>query len=166
METIICKTCDKGEMVRKKIYRMNGPAVVIGYILLIPSILGMCIGLLLLFAAVGGTNEVAQENRNKSEKTLASANIPYPLIRKVVYAEKVEEVELSQLSPLQRETIKSVAIERDAGSVGSKLAGAAVSGVSVILIISSFVGGLLGWILVMKKMVLQCNNCRAVVQAS
>jgi len=37
---------------------------------------------------------------------------------------------------------------------------------AVVLGISSFVGGLLGWLLVMRKRVLQCNVCSAVVNAS
>src|SRR5208283_2326401 len=36
-----CKVCDRGELIRKKAFRMSGPAVVIGFILLVPSILGM-----------------------------------------------------------------------------------------------------------------------------
>lgn len=39
-------------------------------------------------------------------------------------------------------------------------------GFAVIIGISSFVGGLLGWLLVMKKRVLQCSVCGAVVNAS
>jgi hypothetical protein len=38
--------------------------------------------------------------------------------------------------------------------------------VSILGIVGSFVGGLLGWILIMKKTVLQCTNCQAVVNAS
>jgi hypothetical protein len=41
--SIPCKVCDRGSLDSKRIYRMNGPAVVIGYILLIPSIAGIVI---------------------------------------------------------------------------------------------------------------------------
>jgi hypothetical protein len=40
------------------------------------------------------------------------------------------------------------------------------SGFIIAIGIASFVGGLLGWLLVMRKRVLQCNVCGAVVNAS
>jgi hypothetical protein len=46
--------------------------------------------------------------------------------------------------------------------LGTAIAG----GVSVVFGIISLVGGLLGWLLIMKKKILQCTNCGAVVAAS
>ena len=37
---------------------------------------------------------------------------------------------------------------------------------SIGLIVGSFVGGIFGWLLVMKKRVLQCSICGAVINAS
>ncbi len=37
---------------------------------------------------------------------------------------------------------------------------------AIVLVIASFVGGLLGWLLVMKKRVLRCSVCSATVRAS
>jgi hypothetical protein len=60
-----CKVCDQGELIAKKVFRMSGPTVAIGYILLIPSILGMAGSLLLLFGVISyqasrSTNEPAE----------------------------------------------------------------------------------------------------------
>lgn len=41
-----------------------------------------------------------------------------------------------------------------------------VCGFAIVLGITSLVAGLLGWLLVMKKHVLQCSVCKAVVNAS
>jgi hypothetical protein len=41
-----------------------------------------------------------------------------------------------------------------------------ISGVGFIFGISCFVAGLLGWLLVMKKKILKCSLCGAVIQAS
>lgn len=49
---IACQTCERGVLVRKNIHRLSGPAVVIGYIFLIPSILGVAISLLCLAVVV------------------------------------------------------------------------------------------------------------------
>jgi hypothetical protein len=40
------------------------------------------------------------------------------------------------------------------------------SGFAIAIGIGSFVGGLLGWLLVMRKRVLKCNTCGAVINAS
>lgn len=47
-----CKVCDVGYLERRKIYRLSGPVVVIGYLLLIPSILGIVVSAILMFAAL------------------------------------------------------------------------------------------------------------------
>lgn len=47
----ICKVCERGALVKRKIYRMSGPVVVIGYILLIPSMLSMAFSVLMLLVA-------------------------------------------------------------------------------------------------------------------
>ena len=41
-----------------------------------------------------------------------------------------------------------------------------VGTVAIFFGVLSFVGGLLGWLLVMKKQVLQCTHCGAVIAAS
>jgi hypothetical protein len=54
---ITCKVCDRGSLQRKQAYRLGGPAVVIGYILLIPSVLAMtfwlAVGVLAIFVSTG-----------------------------------------------------------------------------------------------------------------
>ena len=63
------------------------------------------------------------------------------------------------------------AIHEERINYGAVAAGSAVGGgfaviLSIIGIVASFVGGLLGWLLIMKKKVLQCTSCQAVVNAS
>jgi len=60
----------------------------------------------------------------------------------------------------------SILVFFSAGTADSGVAGAAVAGTSVCFGISSFIGGLLGWLLVMRKKVLQCDSCGAVIAAS
>lgn len=105
-----CKVCDCGTLQSKKVFRMSGPVVAIGFILLIPSVLGMAVcGLASLgLLSVG----VAQSSRDVA-----------------------------------------------AGAVW-------LSTVSAFGFVAFFVGGLLGWLLVMRKRVLQCSVCGAVVNAS
>jgi hypothetical protein len=103
MDAVRCKTCDTGVLMLVRKYRMSGIVVAIGYILLIPSVLGVLSCAFALF-------------------TMPKMKAPG--------AESWAE------------------------------------GMMVMLGFFWFVGGLLGWLLVMKKSVLQCNNCTAVVAAS
>jgi hypothetical protein len=103
---VFCKICDRGCLVPKSKHRLSGPAVFIGYILLVPSVLGIILGVgVLALSFASGQN---------------GAN------------------SLSVFT----------------GVVGAGF------------ILSCIIGGLFGWLLVMKKQVLQCNKCSSVVNAS
>ena len=57
------------------------------------------------------------------------------------------------------------ALIRGSGALAVVLSGSGIMA-DVLIGIGCFVGGLLGWLLVMKRDVLQCDNCGAVVNAS
>jgi hypothetical protein len=108
-----CKICDRGTLMPKEMRRLSGPAVAIGYILLIPSILGMAAcAILLVVSLLAGVASAA----HGSPFATAFAGI---------------------------------------GTL-----------VFVYIGICCFVFGLLGWLLIMKKHVLQCVYCGAVVDAA
>lgn len=69
----ICKICDRGELRKKRLYRMSWPVVVIGGILVVPSVLGMGISAvaLLQLAFPGG----AQANGEAMARILASGAV-------------------------------------------------------------------------------------------
>ena len=108
-----CKICDRGTLMPRKIRRLSGPAVAIGYILLIPSILGMAACAILFIVSL-----------------------------------------LAAITSAAHESVFATAF------VGTWSL-AVVSGG-----IGCFVFGLVGWLLVMKKHVLQCVYCGAVVDAA
>ena len=45
----LCRTCGQGALITRKTFRMSGPVLVIGFILLVPSFLGMLFGILMFF---------------------------------------------------------------------------------------------------------------------
>jgi len=105
-----CKVCDKGTLQQKTVFRLGGIIATIGFILLIPSFLGMLFGGLMMLSTF-------------SAGYLATTADAAGVI----------------------------------GALGSS---------SLCVFISSFVGGLLGWLLILRKKILQCNNCGATVAAS
>jgi hypothetical protein len=164
-----CATCGQGFLQRKRVYRMSGPAVVIGFILLIPSILGICFGgLTMLFTVIGSAaapstiDTAIQEVKTR----LVSLEVPDDIVADVIAGKHVEENRLTPLTYPQRSAIHESELKISTAKAAPGLAACCGGGFSVMIMIGSFVGGLLGWLLVMRKTVLQCFRCGAVVPAS
>ena len=161
-----CQVCGQGELKKKKKYRMSGPVVFIGYIFLIPSIFGMLFGVLMIFATGGAASETSESIRLEVRQQLTAANIPEEIIQKVISRNSITEDERYLLSDDQRRTVSDVQMSYSASQVGAGAGTVIAGGFSIFVIVSSFVGGLLGWLLIMKKRVLQCVRCNAVIAAS
>ena len=158
-------------MMRKRVYRMSGPAVVIGYILLIPSILGMLFGgLTFLMATIGGAaatdNKVPSADLASIRSNLSTQNVPDDIIADICAEKHVSEIRLATLDSTQRLAVRTAELRISTAKGAPALAACCGGGFSVMIMIGSFVGGLLGWLLVMRKTVLQCFRCGAVVAAS
>jgi len=204
---LTCKVCDSGTLTSKSVFRMSGPAVAIGFILLIPSIAGMIFsGLILVgaFSYQGNGSRVTMPVQNASFQSAFDANFRQSCAKSFMQrsaaagisaslplAERYCECALSTFKQTSSETIAAhacfdrandgtldtlgpgvddfysgnTASEGHAGE-GDSLFRVIGSVSAVALGVASFVGGLLGWLLVMRKRVLQCDTCGAVVSAS
>lgn len=204
-----CKVCDRGALIPKKMYRMSGPVVAIGYILLVPSVLGMLVSALVLLGVLsyqGGdgsfTNQISSAAPNNYENSFRANCIANAKKAAQEAATPLSEAQLRQycecslwgiergesteeatkicseglrfgvLSPLNANTDRiysdleaqgNAEQTNDTGMTWFHIIG---GGLAIFWLIGSFVGGLLGWLLVMKKQVLQCNACGATVSAS
>src|SRR5215831_6396487 len=151
----LCRTCGQGALVRRKTFRMSGPVVVIGFILLIPSVLGMLVGILTLVGVGMNIPYMTPETR----ASLEAQQVPEPVIAQV-----------AALTPQQRTAVRNAQSLVSGPWPGKAKArpGAFVvaGGLCLFVIVMSFVGGLFGWLLIMRKRVLQCTRCGAVVPAS
>ncbi len=201
---LTCKVCDRGTLSSKTVFRMSGPAVAIGFILLIPSILGMlsCAVMLLVFnTSIGATLGVngsghtyqsafdANFRRSCAQSTrLRSQDAGrFPSQQQIeeycecalsAYKESGTVAETAELCTqrVNDGTLDTPSREVDAfySDTASRTTDAraalpiAFFGNSFLIAfgIAFFVSGLLGWLLVMKKRVLQCDVCGAVVNAS
>lgn len=213
---LTCKICDRGALSSKSIFRMSGPAVVIGSILLIPSILGIiCSALMFIgvnvfaFAYDGNeTGSVASQsgrsyqsefdvsfrrscatNFKRSYYQASGLSAPQPLVEQycectLSNVKETGSVEVAAQTCIQR--VKDGNLDTPSENVDALYSGGVShekrlrtglnplraafsvfgSSLAIGLGITSFVGGLLGWLLVMRKRVLQCNICGAVVNAS
>lgn len=178
-----CQVCQRGILVQKKIFRMSGPVVAIGFILLIPSILGILFSALLFFGVVAAGGTAASAARRAAIASMRRNGVPGPIVSAVAAGENSRAerlmdawpesfemngrvIETSGLPEYQRSWVHAAERQLGAGTIASGLGTLIGGGFAIVLGVASFVGGLLGWLLVMRKRVLQCSLCRAVVNAS
>jgi len=161
-----CKVCDQGKLIKKKKYRMSAPVVLIGYIFLVPSILGILFGIMMFFTTTNSSSNSSTATENAITEMMQKQNIPNDIIDKVLADQELSDKDKSILTPEQLRTITAIRITSNASSVGSTVGTVIAGGFSLFTIVFSFIGGLVGWLLTMKKKVLQCTNCGAVIGAS
>lgn len=161
-----CPICQRSRLVLDSRYRMSGPVVAIGWLLLIPSMLGIVLGaffLLTTFWAVNNTTSIA---KGVTTNRLQAAEIPDQIIERFTAGEGISSEEMNSLTEAQRLALEDAKTERAGTSLGAGLGAAVLGGFSVWIMIIAFVGGLLGWLLVMRKRVLACGFCSAIWPAS
>ncbi len=165
----ICKTCDQGTLEQKKIFRMSGPVVFIGFIFLIPSVLGMIASALMFFGVMSSSVSDVTRARNEAVTEMRANDVPESIVTAVVAGQDEQIDRLMRAQDLDQARRSWVRDAQEKIRTGNVTSGAGVlfgGGFALALGIASFVGGLLGWLLVMRKRVLQCSVCRAVVSAS
>ena len=145
---------------------MSGPVVVIGFIMLVPSILGMLFGLLMLIGTGAAGTQVSASTENETRAGLVAQGVPETIVNEIISGKTVSNAELAKLPQRQQSAVQTAQISHTAGQVGTGAATAILGGFSIFVLIMSFVGGLLGWLLVMRKTVPKCSRCGAVVPAS
>lgn len=177
---IQCKVCERGTLQSTRVHRMSNPVVAIGYILLIPSVLGIVLSLTFIVMSCGAAGVAASgagvNDRHLSPVTiqrLESQKIPTDMVKDIEEGHFIAPSAMSALTDQQKLAVQSAqseVISRDAARAGATGAAGCLGGcgslLGIIGAMFSFIGGLLGWILVMKKTVLKCGSCGAVVAAS
>ncbi|MBM4070534.1 MAG: hypothetical protein FJ271_16495 [Planctomycetes bacterium] len=161
-----CRTCNNGTLINRKVYRMSAGVVVIGYIFLIPSLIGVLVAAGLFFATGSATKDTAKKLKDEVAAELANAEVPQGIITKITDLKEVASADLSPLTEKQKDAVRSGQAKMAGGTIGVGIGAGLAGGTSLCVGFLSLVGALLGWLLVMKKRVLKCNQCGAVVPAS
>ena len=119
-----CKVCGRGRLVRRKVYRMSGAVVSIGYILLIPSIMGIVLNALMFILPALGL-AVTPEFTSADRQMLVDADIPERIVEEFAdghWAVSIED--LSEMNTRQRHAVGVVQ-----GSRGDKASASCCVGV-------------------------------------
>lgn len=154
-----CNTCASGELVPRRKYRSSVVVVLIGYLLLVPSLAGLVFGTMGLLEPRSTPESRASADWNAIQHLLQGWEVPARVIDAVHSLEDCAPEELAALSEEQRET---VAAARRSWSVRRKGAGGSCLGDPwLLLVLMSLTGAILGWCCVLKKTVFQCVACRS-----
>jgi hypothetical protein len=164
---VVCKVCNRsGGVAAGKLRKFSGPVTAIGYIFLIPSVLGMLCGVMMLFgtcsAAGKGSDQTQQSYETAIESIHGLTANQVAQLKGALTEPNVEQLERSGFLPQAAAEAKAAWDMRTAGQAGTGIGVGLAGGFSIFLIVSSFVGGLLGWLLTMKRKVLICGFCRGV----
>ncbi len=154
---------------------MSGPSVVIGYILLIPSVCGMAFCILSIISIELQPSQRYVSARDAAISEMRENDVPEEVILQVVAhpdREPADYIAYPGIPMVQYSWVKDATEKLRAGSQvlisddnATRVGQALAERMFLFLGIAAFVSGLLGWLLVMKKRVLQCNICSAVINA-
>jgi hypothetical protein len=157
---IPCETCASGNLVQRRRYRSSVVVVLIGYLLLVPSLLGVAFGTLGVIERESTAESSASSARNETLHVLQAAEIPSRVIHSVLSLEDCDAGDLAALSDEQRETVGAARRYWSARKRGTPVS---CSGDPWLLMaVMSLTGGILGSCCLLKKTVLQCMTCAAV----
>lgn len=131
MDTVKCKTCDTGTLVRRKKYRMSGVVVVIGYILLIPSVIGILVGGIGLVSSGAAGKSGMQTARTRAEADLRAASVPAPVISKLTEFRSLVASDTASLNGRQRAAIREANLTLTASAAGTGIGVGVAAGVSI-----------------------------------
>jgi len=166
LANITCKVCDQGVMRRRTVHRLSGPAVTVGYIFLIPSILGMIIGGVIMIITIVGTISTSGLFEDVARDQMAHAGISETIISEVINDHEISNTQRDELTDDQKTVLDNSIQSVILGPMATQTSGVVGIGFSIFIIIASIVGGLIGWLLTMKKTILKCKACGAVINAS
>lgn len=156
-----CTACNQGTLRETKIYRMSGPVVFIGYLVLVLSVLCVAAGFQLLISTETRTARVSEIKAGIREQ-LAEAEVPEAIIEKVLRREIIPQDLQAALTQEQRAALDKAVVTYRARMFGAGAGALLTARFSILLIVFSLGAGVLGWLLTMKKKVLHCTNCSAV----
>ncbi|MCW8137312.1 MAG: hypothetical protein KIT58_00200 [Planctomycetota bacterium] len=144
---------------------MSTPVVLVGYLVGLPSLLGLAFAGMLMFATGKAATQTTDMLRAESLSILEERGVPAPVISRVLAGPPLSTEELDDLPDDHRAAVRAVDATRTGQSIGTGLGAMLGGGASLCAGSASAMGLLMGLLLTMKRRVLQCSKCGAVVAA-
>ena len=149
-----CQFCENGRVVGKKEFRFSTAVVVIGFILLVPSLIAALYSVYMLVRPpdlAGAMNEALQEQ-------MLDAKIPEEIVTKVSKGEELTEEQKALLTKEQSDMLEQMAVGQ-VMVMGGQLGDAVGKVVAVVLLAISLVFLSVGIVLTWRKKMFRCTSC-------
>lgn len=171
---IKCQACHTGVLTDKRIYQVSAPARLIAYLLLFPYLIGVLFCLICFVALAAQPSHQHVPGRLVALVEMREHGVAEDVVRQVAADPSRDAADYFKVPGLPKTAygwIKDASQKlRDGGLVevvtrGHELAEKRVAEVFYFALGTALlVGALPGWLLVVKKRVLQCETCHAVVE--
>ena len=139
--------------------------MIIGYVSLVPSILGIIFTLFALFATGAGNAKANAFFQQEIREKLHAEKVPKAVINSVIARENPDGNLLDTLTSRQQSQVEEKRVLMNAADLTRGTGAVLAGGLAIALLIASLFGALIGWLLTLKKGVLQCTSCSAVPAA-
>jgi len=164
---LACSECG-GRLARRSQFRLSKAFVIIGFIILIPSVMGLLIGVILFATSGSAKAELKQALSQDSRSELQEAGVPPGLIEKLSEGQKLTSDEMKELTGEQQALVLGQAIGAGMSELGAGMAevgGAFIRFIATVMMIGSSVGCVGGVLLTLRKKMLCCVQCGAMAGA-
>ena len=121
---------------------------------------------LVVFATGYRGSMLGPASRGSAASELRQAGVAEPIVQNVITSQQLTAEDNATLTLAQTEAVDKAVSSVTAVQTAAGAATVIGGGIGIFLAVILFIGGLLGWLLVMKKKVLYCTNCSAVVPAA
>lgn len=164
---IACRVCGRaGGLVYQKVRKFSPPLVVIGWLLLVPSFLGVSCGGMTLLATAGAAAGSAQDLEREYADSLSTIEGLSDQQVQTIAAKGVRP-DRPQLTALGLNSSQADAVIRahglrSAGQAGAAVGTGLVGSFGIFVVATSFIGGVFGWLLLLKKKVISCRSCSGI----
>ena len=149
----------------RKIFRLGGCVAALGFMTVLASLAAAGVALLGFLFTGAATVGSAQSLDEVMCQNLVDHGVPAPIASRVISGPPLTQKEREALTQDQRRRVEVMEQNRLQTRAATGVFALLGGGTSICLGSAGFIGLVLGFLLMLRKRVLQCGNCGAVVAA-
>ncbi len=142
-----CRECEDGKMRSRTVHRLGRWPAMVGYVLLIPAILGLTVHLVILGTGAFGLAKAVSD----------VTKLPVPTVEIVMRVEDISDDQLALMTAEQQQAVRAARL----ATTGATLGG--MGGRDGTALAAWLIAAMSGLLLATKKQVLRCTTCEIVL---
>ena len=147
-----CRECEDGKMRSRTVHRLGRWPAMVGYVLLIPAILGLIVNLVILATAAFGLAKAVSD----------VTRIPVPTVGMVMRVEEISDEQIALMTAEQQQAVRAARLATTGATLGGMGSRNGTGGFALVAWLMVAMSGLF---LSRKKQILRCTTCEIVLSA-